>query len=370
MIKALLVSLLISAPEAARAACDRLAVIAPPPVDDMRLADWLANEAGRQLLAKDKKRCWSIRRFQSTTALFDMLGSTTGFPRSPETFGRRQLAWLVQKTGATHVLFVDAPVAAGPTYARLFAIRKGEALSPEQAFPVPVDAKAVAAHASGAIPRFLAKIAPNSVVAGYTTTTAYFEVDEHRYGERSIETRGLLPPLISSFAASRVDHRRGFGLFDATGSIFPGQYFFGIDQDNSYKQKPGLADAAHFPDDLKVHIETYGACGSANAEASFFTPIGTTYVGIGWGPCLLWLEAKGRDALWYMKSATRYFFGHRVFVNDRMFLALDWDSLVFNQELVKTRYAKAYQVERVGLSVGWYVQDSERLAASLWNAIF
>jgi hypothetical protein len=64
------------------------------------------------------------------------------------------------------------------------------------------------------------------------------------------------------------------------------------------------------------------------------------------------------------------FFGHRIFVSDRVFLSLDWDSLVFNQFLYKTADAKSEQVERWGLSVGWYVEDSERLASSLWNALF
>lgn len=355
-----------SASHVAVAACTDRVVLAPPPVDDWKLAVWLSSEVSQAVLKQEKDPCWLILPYRKTSAAFDMVGSTTSFPRDPTELGPRQLKFLVSHVAATHVLFMAAPDDDGLVVARLFAISEKWRLTAAKVYRIALKPKSIDEHRAGVLPRLFAKLAPNSVMAGFTKTDVYFDVNA-AYSERKITTHGTIPPLLSSFAVTRVEHRRGFGLFDYAGSIFPGQYFFGIDQDNSYRRKPEFAGNPAYPEALDLHIETYGACGSFNAQASLFSPIGTTSVGVGWGPCLLWLRTRDRDAVWYVRTAMRFFMGHRVFISDQFFLSLDWDSLVFDKALHKSPFANAEQVERVGFALGWYVPDSEEWASRLWN---
>ena len=354
--------------ESGLAACPQKVAIAPAPTDDWFLASWLSTEVSSILTVKEKGRCWTFRSLDLTSKAFDVVGSTTGFPRQANQLGQRQVDYLREVLEVTHLLFIDYPQTNNRVKVHLYAINKNDKLLLEKTYDLTIEQKLIEANSSSSLLRFLARVTANALTTGYSNTDVYFDVDK-RFGEGTIKSKGFLPPLVSSVALSRIEHRRGYGLFDYAGSIFPGGYLFGIDQINTYYRLDDKPNADQVPETLNLNIETYGSCATGNAQGSLFSPLGTTFVGIGIGPCVVWLKSLDRQALWYGKTAVRYFFGHRVFFTDHIFFELNWDSLVFHQELQKTDYAIARQVERFGLALGWYIPDSERLASSLWRQI-
>jgi hypothetical protein len=354
--------------ECSLAACLQKVAIAPAPTNDWFLASRLSTEVSSILTLKEKGRCWNFKSLDLTSKAFDIVGSTTGFPRQANQLGQRQVDYLREVLEVTHLLFIDHPLPNGKVKVHLYSISDDDRLRLEQTYDLSVAQKFIEANSSSSLLRFLARVAANALTTGYSNTDVYFDVDK-RFGEGTIRNKGFLPPLVSSVALSRIEHRRGYGLFDYAGSIFPGGYLFGIDQVNTYNRLDDETNADQVPETLNLNIETYGSCATGNAQGSLFSPLGTTFVGIGLGPCLVWLKSLDRDALWYGKTAVRYFFGHRVFFTDQVFFELNWDSLVFHQELQKTDYAIARQVERFGLALGWYIPDSERLASTLWRQI-
>ena len=356
--------------EVAGGACPDTVALAPPPVNDRPLANWISQEIVTHFARLSPKRCWSILGLEKTAATFDKIGATTGFPLAPGSYKKNQIALVAEELNVTHILFPGIPSEDGSLQLKLFKIRDHQRLIPGRPYTMALNPDDLEAHRSSVLARYLTKLAPNSVTLGYSETDVFFNVDEKVFTRKSQTSHGQLPPLLSSVTLTRVDHRRGYRLFDVSGSILPATYFFGIKQDSQFVRKTDLADAEQYPEALSLQIETYGAAGSLNVQGSLYTPAGTSYVGAGWGPAVLWLQKQDRHAAWYLAAAGRLFFGHRVFMSDHLFVAFDWDSLVFTQSLYRTQYAKAYQVERSSFTLGWYFADSEDLAASMWHRVF
>ncbi len=180
----------------------------------------------------------------------------------------------------------------------------------------------------------------------------------------SDKDRGGLPPILSSISFNKISHRDGFGLFDVGLSVFPGTFLFAINQDTVVAQKTTPQTEEEF---ATLHVEAYGACTNLNGEAALYSPLGTSYLSLGYGPCLLGVGKEQQDAIIKLNLAGRFKIGHRVFTSQDLFIYMEVDNLIFSEKIYDSELAHSSNIVRAVFGLGWYLADVESLFIKTWK---
>lgn len=349
-------------------ACDAKLLMAPPHTSDSILADALAQVIAAELVKRFPLACdlENIIPQDQSRPLFDKIGITAHFAIQPDRIYLEQIEYLKVELRATHFVVVDINEQADNLRVDVREIQKDDTLGKSLLkFDLPYAKTVGPLEKSNEWVRLLAPLSGNAFTLGAVDTRLDMQLSDG-YDKIADHTRGVLPPLISSVSVNKIDHFRAFKNYDYSGSIFPSTFFFGIDQDTDI-QRSDLA----VPDPTQnrtIHVEAYGGCTTILAEGSLHSPIGTTYGGVGFGPCLVQKRQERREPVVYGTTAFRMEFGHRAFFSESWFFYVSSDTLSFSSSAIyESEVATTNSVSRGGIGIGYFIAEKEHLFSSFWR---
>ena len=348
--------------------CFSKLIIAPPHTSDSLRADALADSIQAALAQRSSLVCDASNVIPQDLSrpIFDKFGITSHFAVQPDRIYPEQIEYLSQELGATHFVSVALNKKNDVVHVEVRKIQEDYSLAkPLLKFDLPYAATVSPLESSNKWVRLLAPLSANSVTVG--TVDTHLEISlENGYGKVADHTRGVLPPLISSISFSKIEHYRAFKEFDYSGSIFPSTFFFGIDQDTDVeKLDKSLTDPTRYS---TLHVEAYGGCTTVLAEGSLHSPIGTTYGGVGFGPCIVQKRQERREPVVYGTTAFRVEFGHRAFMNESWFFYFNIDAVNFSgTSIYQSDVGKTNSVTRSGVGIGYFIADTEHLFSTFWR---
>jgi hypothetical protein len=334
---------------------------APVDFDDPMYGRWVAQQVEAEVIRQENLDCNVFSNFELDLEFYDFIGMTFFFTRSPASLGQRQLAMLKARVPARYFLFVTGDQASGNFFGKLYRL-DGE-IKPKtlnlvfmRTYKFALNAKAGESTKTSAFYRNLALIAPNSVNIGFSDTEVTLDLKEG-YGQIETSNVGAVPPILSSISISRIDHSATYNTWDIAGSLFPGLFFFGI---NQYTTIYKMAEDKEPEDSEKtrLHMQAYGSCGNLNAMGTVHSPIGATYGMIGYGPCFMLTRKEDEPSRVRLNLAGRLQVGHRVFLIRRLFTYFEVDTLYFSESLYHSEYGKSARISRGMLGFGWYIPDA------------
>ncbi|MCX6939312.1 MAG: hypothetical protein NTX09_01015, partial [Verrucomicrobia bacterium] len=240
------------------------------------------------------------------------------FTRHPNSVISSSIQILRSEWNVSHILFFEIDSnSKDKLTAVLYRIESDFSLIEFSRVPVYLDQGRLQSNRSNWFLKSLALLSPNNVSTGFSDTNVSLQLDDN-YKQLSTNSKGALPPIISSISFSKVEHPMGYSTFDYSGTVFPGSYLFAINQYNVLDRKNRiLPEDPNEPNEVFIHIEAYGACLNLNGQGSLFTPLGILYAGIGWGgltrvpavpsPCSLRRRAGSWLCRWSIPCAKALF---------------------------------------------------------------
>ncbi|MCX6119432.1 MAG: hypothetical protein NT027_17985, partial [Proteobacteria bacterium] len=357
-------------PKNATKKCLARLAISPPLVLDTYLGESLVLDAQKVLSSLHIDQC-DRQEFvdqDMSRPIFEHLGITNYFDKDLRKLNVEQLEYIQEELNATHVVTIKVNKKKKniELFLAKFIVKWGEvALSlPKKIGEMDYKNQIENAPRAPELLSYLALLTPNTVTIGSGQTEVAMKL-EPGYIESSTRTRGLLPPILSSIGFNKIEHYRAFDIFDANLSLFPSSFLFAIDQTSVINSPKLSAQAADQFTELSVKM--YGGCTTFNGQVAGHSPIGTTYLALGIGPCLFQNQREDRDAIIYFDAASRIIFGHRAFFTDRYYFFLEVDQVTFTStKIYKNDIASAKSVSRGNFGIGWYVADFERKYTSFW----
>ena len=359
LIKLLTVLLLVALSDsrgAAAADCRIRIAIAPPRVEDTHYGRWLVKQTIptlRELVASD---CEPLIDYESTINNFDFIGISYFFGRNLRLMQQKQREYLITETQANRLLSIE--VTTKGVVATLYLLTAQSPLKKLFSFSVPISKESKKAQKSAWLLRYLALLTPNAFSLGFNSTQVSIEADKEKYEE---DTRliGVLPPLLSSMTFNKIEHPLAYQVMDYSFSLFPGAYFFGINQITDFRLIDPSMASEQLPELLTARVNAYGACNNINGQVSLFWILGTSYSSLGLGPCIYRLQTDSNPPGYFGAFAWRFVLGHRVFMSQNIFTFFEADILNFDRELYRTDLIHSRTISRGTLGVGWYVPDVE-----------
>lgn len=345
--------------------CKATIAVAPPLVRDLKLSAALIALVKQEMIRRSTVAC-SIRNFSDqdkTDETFDRVGITPFFATDAKFLRAAQVEYLKSELNADYLIFIK-PDPEGKTYAvqilkisehfdvntviSSFRIEQG------QTYQLP---------RSKDWARLYTLLAPNTLTIGAVNTEVYFDSFRNEDTIEDTELRGYLPPIISSISLDKIEHFRNYSTFDYAASLFPSTFLFAIDQLTHYKEpsspgKPG--------EEGTLHLAVHGACVNVMGQLSVHTPLGTTYIGLGLGPCLYRHYQDDKDVTFQATLATKIQMGQRAFFTEHWFVYLDSSGMNFHGEpLYRSEVARATNISRSSIGFGYYQPSAEKLFAKL-----
>ena len=294
-------------------------------------------------------------------AAFDYVGITTFFTRRLENLSPRQVSMVREETQATVLIVPQYQQKQQRLKIVLWRINSDNTLRRiGLRFTNISDRELNSLPHSPALLNLLALLTPNTMTLGFVKTEVNgFEStrESSLWEHRETRLRSNLPRIISSIGFNKIDHPKAFNIFDWSGSLFPSTYLFAIDQESTFVRKDQAPDLN--ADIRKATVEIYGSCTNLIAMGSFYSILGTTYLAIGYGPCLHWRKEDRGHADWTIDFANRIIFGHRIFVTQDWYVFFEGDQLNFSKFLYKSDLVKSRSIGRANLGIGWYLPDVE-----------
>jgi hypothetical protein len=351
-------------PALAEETCANQVAVVPPLVRDPVLGRALVSQVLEQL--KDEtlvQPCFLFQEFEESLDAFDYVGLNFYFSVDPEALGASQVRKLQKSLTATHLLFIRYDPASLRAYAYIYEMVAEGELELKTSQRLKLQRVPLVAAETPTYLRALGLLTPNSVSLGFSQTTVDMDLRED-LEKLSDKDRGGLPPILSSISFNKISHRDGFGLFDVGLSVFPGTFLFAINQDTVVAKKTLPQTQEEF---ATLHVEAYGTCTNLNGEFALYSPLGTTYLSAGYGPCLLGVGKEQQDAIITLNLAGRPKFGHRIFTSQDLYLYLEFDALVFAERIYDSELAHSTSILRAVMGLGWYLTDVESLFIKTWK---
>lgn len=356
------------AQQKSKQSCSATLIIAPPHISDSLRADALAEVIGAELIERFRSICSQTHVVpqDQSRPLFDKIGITAHFAIRPERIYEEQIEYLTVELGATHFVAVAIDNDSDLIHVEVRAIDETHTFGKSVLkFDLPYAKTVNPLVQTSKWVRLLAPLSGNAVTIGAVDTHLDMTMSDG-YEKISDHTRGVLPPLISSVSLSKIDHFRSFRGYDYAGSIFPSTFFFGVDQDTDIERLdiPAPSPARY----STIHVEAYGGCTTILLEGSLHSPIGTTYGGFGFGPCIVQKRQEQRQPILYGTTAFRMEYGHRAFFSESWFFYLNFDTVGFSSTAIyKSDVAHTNSVTRSGVGIGYFIADKEHLFSSFWR---
>jgi hypothetical protein len=225
------------------------------------------------------------------------------------------------------------------------------------------------------LPRLLSRMTPNTVTVSLSGTGRdpdYEDSEMNRYDVKDVKNYGILPPIISSMQFTRVEHPDGYRMFDYEGSIFPSTYLLLVNQRASvFKRGNNTYESISTSGKEKnVSIVFTAACTHAVAQLSLFSPLGTTYMSLGPGLCLIHNESAGRPSNNYLDNDFVIKYGHRAFITSQFYFGLDADQVIFGNRVYRRDGIQVSSLSSASFLIGYYVPDAEGIFGRTWKALF
>jgi hypothetical protein len=371
--------------------CEDRVVVVPPHVANPILAADLAQFVIDHYTKTTVDRvgssdCRPFLDYFDSMKEMDVLGFTANFQTAVNGIGGRQLKTLIQRTGATHLVEIT-------TRSRGFAAGKpGEAdtlditvykidqeslqLVRVRRESLSLDLKKLSPAGTelSVVAKWLSRVTPNSIAVSPSASEFRSRVDSRskdKYEADRVHNHGVVPPLISGTQFTRVEHPDGYRTFDYNFSLFPSTDLLFVNQDMRLKsQKNQVAASDDQYDYIDIKVEYTAACTHGAGQVSLFSPLGTTYLGVGLGLCYFNNHSKGRHATNFLVESSLIRLGHRVFVTKTFFLAVDSKSLFFGRRIYQDQNLSISTAERSSFLLGYYVTDAEGLFARTWLRLF
>jgi len=351
-------AILLSAPLNAITCNDRIAQ-APIAVDDPDYGRWLLEQARDHILSVENLKCDPFVDFEKSVDSFDYIGVSFYHNKPSHRYTTKQIRLIKQTFNATYILKAKLHT---PTVLSVNIYRiEGDydlRLEKTKHYEFFIEIKKSKNHQAPQFLKYLSLMSPNSFTLGSTYTEVSMDLPDE-YQEIDSTQKSALPKIISSISFNKIDNSYAYNMFDAGASLFPGQFFFGLDQ----RTKIARRDSPSTDDDAikTLRVSIYGICPNINALGTIHTPLGATYTSIGYGPCILHKRVDDENPKFSIDLATRFVMGHRVFFTKKYFTFLEFDYLFFNNHLYRSNFAKSRTITRGTLGLGMYVPDAESL---------
>lgn len=330
-------------------------LIVPPPLPDYKLSGWFMQQAKTSYLRSKKLKCGPFFKKDVSTEIFDFFGMDA---RNPETIESRQLEFIKERTAADQLMFLSVD----PVKKSLVALNVYKLIEDDSGvkivdagdYEMELEPRAVAKQRSNPLRLLLPYLTPNALSFGVSNVTASLFLTD-RYREVSTVNRSTLPAIISSIQISKIEHPDSFGLFDYSFNIFPGLFFFAIDQYTTIEDQ-----ATEVPEYQTLHLQAIGANANLNAELTLHSPIGATYISAGAGPSYYARKQDDDDPRSVISPFDyRFRIGHRSFFTKNLFIAFDFDQIFLSHELYHNDdIVKQTNLVRGSATLGWYFPSS------------
>ena len=357
----------VAASNAATLKCNDRIAQAPINVNDPDYGRWLLELARTHMLAEDKLTCDPFIDFEKSVASFDYIGVSFYFGKASNQYTDKQIRLIRYNFQASHIMLTDM-IDDFTLRVSLFRIegKTNFVLKRLRQYDVTIPKNEAKKHQTSVFLKYLSLISPNSFTIGSTQTRVVMELDEN-YSEYDTIQKSVIPKIVSSVSFNKIDNSYAYNMFDASGSLFPGQFFFGLDQITKIRKKDTQFSIDEETETL--HVSIYGTCPNINALGTLHTPIGATYISAGVGPCILHKRIEDEKAKLDIDLAYRFVLGHRVFFTKKYFTFLEVDTLYFQRRLYESEHAKSSTISRATLGLGMYVADAESRFLSIFQAI-
>jgi hypothetical protein len=363
-----------------RKSCTTIMMVAPVSTSDALQSADLTEIVRRAVAKQYLPGCPGLRLVAQEDAriFFDYVGMSAFFSRPMERLSTWQVEFLRQETGATRFASGVWNKARRSIDVTVWNITRNSRLNVAGTFTIELGASEVGAvRSSPWILNELAWLTPNSFTIGFGQTSVY-AFDSRKipaeWKESGTSVYSKLPQIISSIGFNKIDYPTTFDGIDLTGSLFPGTYFFAIDQETSFVRTPdpktGGYTASRPFDTRTIAVEIYGACTNAMALGNMHTVLGTTYAGLGIGPCIHWRKEDNGQGIWTIDLGYRGLLGQRVFVAKNSYIFFESDFMVFTKDVYDSEVGKSNQLGRGILGWGTYVPDVEHQYTTFVRDVF
>lgn len=351
--------------------CMQNALIIPPVVDDPNLSDWLSKTALNRAGKSGVLNCLRVIDTPQTRNLLSYVGYSAFRNITVKKFRDKQLSYFVDEHKISRLIFLsyhqgEQPNVQGKVYRIDLDEDEDYYTTLVKRFRVNIKKDDELSNRSPTWKRYIPFLAPNAISFGATTSSVAMSADE-AWEETGEEHLTLLPAYLSSFSVSRIAHPDSYNNWDYSLDISPRLMFFALNQRTSIRRKPEFA--GQNVDDLekmKLHVMVNGGCTTFDGTASLYSWIGTTYLALGFGPCLYSVRQESDIMKTHGDIGTRVTVGHTVFLSKRIYANLDISVMSFGKKLYHNEFAKSSSVTRTSLAVGYYFPDSENWLSRLF----
>jgi hypothetical protein len=334
--------------------CKKKILIVPAPINDPKFNSWLIQQAKTAFLKSHNLKCNPFYNVNVSAEQYDFLGLHA---RNPKVAKSRQLEIIKERTNLDQMLFLNYKKRKenAKLEIELFDVVADEdndlTLERVDGLLITLKPETVAKKRSSFLRQAFLYLMPNAFSLGGTTTTASMDLAEG-YVEESSVNRSTLPTFLSSIQLGQITHPDSYGLFDFSYSLYPGVFFVALDQYTTIRKtaEPGLGE------EQSLHVQAFGANLNLNAEATFHSPIGATYISLGIGPTYFAHRQENEDeGAIFSPFDTRLRLGHRAFVTKNLFLSFDFDQVIMRDNIYdRENLAKSNSLVRASASIGWY----------------
>jgi hypothetical protein len=335
-------------------------LIIPPGHFDLSASKFVS-KSWMQLLKKRKsfRKCDSIVNFDKSNEVFTFLNISHDDPTHPSKFGASQLSFLKEKTEATHLVRLAYRVR-GSDLVIGSEIYRIEPLKRERLKKVDDTVKARLARRNPfkaakkrAFTLRLFSLLPNAFTGGYSSSTIINQRELD--GDVTIVSQRentVLPPILSAFSATSVEHPYGFDTWDISARpfiSFNAHYF-----DTSYVFRHRLIDSSgeEIPLETTYNLIIGIVSPNINYEVSLHTIIGATYLSIGAGlGAYVWRDSFNNGS--GILPSLRLGIGHRVFVNEQWYIDGSISALGVDTD-IENEVMKFQQIDTASLILGYF----------------
>ena len=349
--------------------CTTIMMVAPVATSDAWKSMDLTEHVRRATAKQYLPGCPGLRFVAQEDAriFFDYVGISAFYARSLQSLSTWQVGFLREETGATRFVSGTWNETTRSIDVTVWRSNQNSRLNVVGTFTIELSASETGAlRSSPQVLNLLAWLTPNSFTLGFGQTSVYaFDANKvpAEWRESGTTVHSKLPAIISSIGFNKIDYPTSFDGLDLTGTLFPGTYFFAIDQETNFFRTPdavtGTYSEARPFETRKIYVEIYGACTNAMALGNMHTILGTTYAGIGIGPCLHWRREDQGKGLWTIDIGFRGIMGQRIFVAQNSYIFFESDFMVFLQNVYDSDVGSSNQLGRGILGWGWYIPDVE-----------
>lgn len=340
-------------------------IIAPPAHYDPLVSEKIVRY-WRKISKKNLGKCDKILPMKSYEQVFTTVNIDHVNGNTMEDYNPSVGKTLAKRTGGTHIVFLDLLPYNKKTYLRprIASLSSGLPSQDENLTDlVKLNIETRDVTKTSRLNTFLIRsisLVPNTFLGGTSQSDLF---NDKAQDLDLIETREIsnVPPIVSAFSVTNTIHPEGYDDYDFTTRIFPAINFGYMDREYIYSNNYAVANdiIPNEGDQLNYRLTLFYTSITINYELNFFTPLGTTFIGVGFGPGYSSYRDSFDNTRRRFTGFSRTLVGHRFFASDRIVIQFAADINSSNPRMVNNAVFESGGYNTTTIQIGYFFPESK-----------